>query len=218
MGQFVDLTGCRFSRLLVLERDMQYSGHNTAWRCLCDCGTIVSVVGGDLKAGKTKSCGCLKREQSRKRCVLHNSQKDGHSKDRLYQIWADMKTRCLNSRNPFYHCYGGRGIRVCDEWIESYDAFKKWAIKHGYDDSLTIDRINVDGDYTPDNCRFVSQKVQANNRRNNRFLTYNGKTHTISEWSKITGIPYGTLSGRILCGWQEKRAIEEPVKKKNKIC
>ena len=107
---------------------------------------------------------------------------------------------------------------MCDEWIESYDAFKKWAIKHGYDDSLTIDRINVDGDYTPDNCRFVSQKVQANNRRNNRFLTYNGKTHTISEWSKITGIPYGTLSGRILCGWQEKRAIEEPVKKKNKKC
>ena len=229
----------------VIEKlDEQAPDGHKLWRIRCkECGREFIRGSNLVKAPSKITYNCF-----HKRITGQDVKYDNHWKNlRIMQIYYKIITRCYNKNNKDYCSYGAKGISVYQDWLDNPTHFEDWALANGYEDNLTIDRrdetkdycpsncrwitkeensrwksttnrINVDGDYTPDNCRFVSQKVQANNRRNNRFLTYNGKTHTISEWSKITGIPYGTLSGRILCGWQEKRAIEEPVKKKNKKC
>lgn len=130
---------------------------------------------------------------------------------RLGRIYHNMKTRCYNSNYDKYQYYGGKGITVCDEWLQSYDAFEKWAFNNGYDDILTLDRIDPDGNYCPDNCRWVTRKEQANNRTSNRLLTYNGQTKTVQEWSEKTGICHRTLCGRLNAGWSVKDALVTPV-------
>ena len=138
-----------------------------------------------------------------------NHLKHGMRHTRIYNIWRGMRQRCSNPRCVNYKNYGGRGIKVCQEW-EDFQAFNKWAVGHGYSEELTIDRINVNGDYEPSNCWWITQKGQQNNRTNNRVLEVNGTSHTLAEWSDITGISISTIWARLKCGWPMERAITEP--------
>lgn len=137
--------------------------------------------------------------------------KHGKKHTRLYRIWLQMKNRCYNTRTKRYPDYGGRGIKVCDEWLHDFQAFWDWSMTHGYADDLSIDRIDNNGSYTPDNCRWVTQFVQANNSRHCRMLTFKGETHSVSEWSRITGISRHTLSNRIhVYGWSVEKTLTVP--------
>lgn len=207
-----DLTGLVFGRLTVAGRADDYVYPNgkrrSQWACRCECGNIVSVETSNLKRGNSKSCGCLNDELSTERFTTH-----GGRHERLYSIWTNMKNRCLNERSPSYLDYGGRGITICDEWVDSYENFRAWAYESGYDESkpisdCTIDRIDTDAGYSPGNCRWTDAKMQANNRRNTMFVTAFGSTHSLSEWAEITGIKYHTLFARITkLGWTAGKAL-----------
>lgn len=187
-----DLTGQRFGRLTVIEfagRDMQ---RKSRWRCVCDCGTETIVDAYNLKVGHIKSCGCRNRER-----IGNLNRSHGLRGDPLYPVWRGMKARCNNPNEPAFKNYGGRGIKVCDEWERDFQAFYDWAIENGYNRELSIDRIDNDDGYRPDNCRWVTALEQSNNRRSCYHITYAGETHTISEWSRILGIRYDTLRRRV---------------------
>ena len=132
-------------------------------------------------------------------------------KIRLYNIWSHMCERCNNPNFVYFENYGGRGIAVCDEWLGNYEAFRSWALSNGYNDRLTLDRIDNDGDYTPENCRWVTTKEQANNRRSNRMLSYNGETHNIETWCKIAGLSRHIVDGRLRRGWTVEKTLNTPL-------
>lgn len=136
-------------------------------------------------------------------------EKHGDSSNRLYSIWTNMKTRCYNKNSPKYKVYGARGVTVCEIWKNSYTMFKEWAVTHGYSDYLTLDRIDVNGNYEPSNCRWLSIKQQENNRTNNRLITYKGETRTMSEWAEYLGISYNCLQMRLNAyGYSVEEAFE----------
>lgn len=205
MAKFQDLTGKRFGKLVVIKR-ADNRGKHTMWHCICDCGNYTITGASELKSGTTKSCGCLKYES---RNCIH-----GLAKTRLHSIWSKMKDRCLRENVPAYKWYGGRGISICQEWIDDFMNFYNWAMANGYSDDLSIDRIDVNGNYEPDNCRWIPLKEQALNTRNTKFLTYKGQTKTVSEWCEITGIKKTTLLNRIRLGFTAEECIEIPVHKK----
>lgn len=176
------------------------------WNCVCDCGKQTVVLGYNLKKGITKSCGCLQKETTSNKHYLH-----GDSHRRLHGIWTNMKSRCYNTKVCSYINYGARGIKVCDEWRNSYMAFKMWALTHGYKDNLTIERMDYNGNYEPDNCCWIPINEQAANKRGLRYLTYNGETHFLAEWARITGISDGTIRKRIdRLGWTICEALSTP--------
>lgn len=195
----LELSGIQVGCLKVLEKDSNKtsSGENK-WICICECGNKISVSTSRLSKERIKSCGCHKGDNFRK----HNQK---HS--RLYNIWCSMKQRCNENRGNY------KNITYCKEW-EEFIPFYEWSIANGYADNLTIDRINTLGNYEPSNCRWVSQKVQQNNRTNNTLYTLDNATHTLSEWSEILGIGRSTLSARILkLGWSVEKALTTPLKK-----
>lgn len=206
MGKFIDLTGKKFGHLTVLFR-AKNKGTATMWHCKCDCGNEVDVSGGHLKDGHTASCGCLKDYKG----VNNPNYKHGMSHKRLHTIWGNMKQRCYNPSNPKYPSYGARGIRLCDDWFNNSGAFINWALDNGYNDTLSIDRIDVNGNYEPSNCRWVTNKEQAVNKTNNHFLTYKGERKTISEWAKELRMSFGKLEARInRYGWSTEEALSTP--------
>lgn len=202
MGSLIDLTGQRFGRLLVLERAedrREGTKPRVMWHCLCDCGNKTIVSGASLRTGHTLSCGCKIR-------------KHGYShKERLYETWKNMRRRCNDPANKRYEQYGGRGIKVCSEWDE-YLPFRSWAMSSGYSEELTIDRIDVDGDYCPENCRWATLTEQMNNMTTNRNIMYNGETRTMSEWAREFGITYGAMNHRIQRGWSMERIQNTPLR------
>ena len=205
---FKDLSGKIFGRLEVIERaetKIEDNGkHRAMWRCKCKCGNEIVVRSDHLSMGRISSCGCLKKE------IVSDKQKvHGESKTKLYGVWCAMKRRCYNKNTKFYGDYGRRGILVCDEWKDDYEAFRKWMLDNGYHDGLTIDRIDNNRGYSPDNCRIVTMKEQGNNRRSNVLYTSNGETHNLKQWSEITGINYKTLHNRIRTGWKFEDAIKK---------
>ena len=199
--RFLDISGRKIGRLTVVCRVVA-KNKRAMWLCKCDCGNTASVPMTSLKSGRTRSCGCARKGAP---------PRHGKAKDRLYMTWANMKQRCENPRFKQYQDYGGRGIAVCEEWRNDFQAFYDWAMSHGYRDDLTIERIDNDGNYEPNNCRWATMKEQANNTRKNRFITLNGETHTISQWADITGIPRNVIWDRINQGWTAEKAIKTPV-------
>lgn len=209
MSKLIDLSGQRFGRLTVIKKAESSKG-KTKWHCKCDCGRETTVFGCNLKKGVAKSCGCLRNEATSERRTSH-----GQRWTRLYNIWEQMKGRCTRPAHPFYRLYGGRGITVCDEWRDSFKVFHDWAMANGYAENLTIDRIDTNGNYCPENCRWADLVTQANNTSRNHLLAYNGEVHTLAEWSKLTGINYMSLKTRIRRGWSIERALTEKVKEKD---
>ena len=219
-AKLIDLTGQVYERLTVIKRVDDYispsGSHQVQWLCKCKCGKEVIVTGNNLRKGNSKSCGCYNRELLAKINLTHNA-----SNTRLYHIWICMKDRCYNPKNKKYKDYGGRGIAICDEWINDFEAFANWAYDNGYIENVprgecTIDRIDVNSNYCQQNCRWVNQKVQSNNKRNNHYITYNGETHTVTEWNNILGYKKGVLSRRIFSGWSIEDAFTKPVKSNSK--
>lgn len=216
MSKFQDLTGQRFGRLTVIKRveNKTYpSGQKKVeWLCKCECGKETTVSSQCLLNGHTKSCGCTKGEFIRQKKATHKE-----SNTKLYRIWQAMKRRCYNANTKDYKLYGSRGIAVCDEWFNSFEAFEKWAIVNGYDDTLTIDRIDVNGNYEPSNCRWATPKEQANNKRNNHLLTYNNKTQTLQQWADEMNIKRSTILTRLNRGWSIERALTKPIIKRKGV-
>ena len=217
MKHLSDLTGSRFGRLIVLRKIQAACRKNgqkrmeEKWLCLCDCGKETEVFRQTLLRNvpaPTRSCGCLSREMTAERSITH-----GNSKSRLYAIWENMKTRCYNKSNNKYQYYGGRGIKICESWRNDFLAFQKWALSNGYNDSLTIDRIDSNGNYTPENCRFLTMEKQNNNRRSNKYIEVDGLTLTYAEWGKRLGAknPSQVIYRRLKDGWTEREAVTVPL-------
>lgn len=201
--KLVDLTGHQYGRLKVIKKEGKDKWGGTLWLCKCECGNEKIISSGHLKSGASQSCGCLRIDRTKQALTKHKM-----CDSRLYRAWHHMKNRCHNPDVDGYNNYGGRGIKVCEEW-QDFVPFKEWALANGYDDTLTLDRIDVNGNYEPSNCRWVSIKVQANNKRNNHLVTYKGMTKTISQWAEEYGIKYGTLLARLTrYNWDVASAIE----------
>lgn len=215
--RFKDFTGMKNNRLTAIKPYKQDKYGRMKWIFQCDCGNRVIITPDCVfkKNPTTKSCGCLNDEV---RASGANRRTHGMVDTRLYKIWTAMKRRCNNTHTTDYkQWYGKRGIKVCDDWENNFLSFYKWAMGNGYSDELSIDRIDPNKGYCPDNCRWATFEEQANNKRNNRYLTYNGVTHTMREWSNILGVKYHILNSRINSyNWTVEEAIETPVGKRRK--
>lgn len=196
-----DLTGQRFGKLVVQEFAGK-QGNFAMWKCQCDCGKEHMARGANLLSGQIKSCGCGARQ---------NGLKHGDSKTRLYRIWYGIIRRTEDSSRKEYKDYGARGVRMCKEWRESYESFRAWALSNGYNDTLSIDRIASDGNYEPGNCRWATKSDQENNKRSTHLLSIDGVSKTPAEWSKISGIPASRIRRRKAKGWDDRRAVFEPL-------
>ena len=197
-SRFKDLTGEKFGELTVSSRT-ENIGKHAAWNCLCSCGATTVVSATHLISGHTQSCGHLARSHEM-------------TGTRLYRIWRGMKTRCSVVDATYYSYYGGRGITVCEEWQNSFETFRDWALGNGYRDDLSIDRIDVNGNYCPENCKWATAMQQGRNRRNNVFYEISGNAHTVPEWSRISGIGIHTIQERLKRGWTPEQAVFAPTK------
>ncbi len=188
-----DLSGQVFGKLTVIER-ISSLGEQGKYKCRCSCGNYVEVLGHNLATGATKSCGCIRRMCASKLNFSH-----GQHGSRLYHCWRNMLDRCENKNNKEYSNYGLRNISVCPEWHD-FRNFYDWAMANGYQDELTIERLDVNSGYSPGNCTWATMYVQARNRRNNRKLTFDGKTMIITDWAKELGVSEATLRKRLKRG------------------
>jgi hypothetical protein len=203
-----NLTGKTFGRLTVVEFDHS-KDKKSYWKCKCICGNITISRSDQLKNGQTKSCGCLKKETDKINFSKRNFHYKSHT--RIHKIWLGMKDRCFNSKTPAYKWYGLKGVIVCEEWKNDFMQFYNWAMANGYNDTLTIDRIDTNGNYEPNNCSWTTMIEQANNTTRNHFLTYNNETHTIMEWVRKTGLSRSAIRGRLKRGWSIEKTLTTPV-------
>ena len=188
-----DLTGKKFGKLEVIGVH-DTGSRKTYYVCQCDCGNVKVVRADSLISGATKSCGCIKKEQDKTN--LSTSHRHKMSGTRIYETWQDMKRRCYNKQNARYDRYGGRGIKVCEEWLNNFQSFYDWAIRKGYYDDLTIDRIDNDGNYEPSNCRWSTVKEQCNNRSSNINITIGNATKSLMSWCEIFNVDYKKVHAR----------------------
>lgn len=204
-----DLSGLRFGKLVAINVDhikKCKGGSRVYWKCKCDCGNYKIVRNDCLTSGNTRSCGCMN--------TVDKQKPDSNRKHKLYRVYWSMKQRCFDEKSNHYDRYGGRGITMCEEWKNSYDEFYTWSIKNGYSEGLTIDRINNDGNYEPDNCRWITQAEQLNNISRNRNYEYNGKIQNISQWAREIGISVDTLYARLVkLNWPIEKALTLKPKK-----
>lgn len=199
-----NLVGNKYGLLTVVSYSHSDDRGHSYWNCVCDCGNIKTVRGAHLKVGNVHCCGSK----------IHGNYRHGLTHTRIYNIWVGMIARCENKNHASYHRYGGRNIRVCDKW-KDFVVFAEWAFQNGYSDELTIDRIDNDGDYTPDNCRWATRLTQANNTRKNRNITINGETMSVSAWGRKLGINQSTLNMRLnKYHWSPEKALLTEVKKR----
>jgi hypothetical protein len=196
--QVKNLTGQKFGRLLVIKY-IKTINKRSYWLCKCDCGNEKEVIGNYLSSGRTKSCGCYQHESIVKRFTTH-----GKSNEKLYYIWKGMLRRCENSKHRNYKDYGGRGISVCEEW-HNLNKFIDWAHKNGYAEGLEIDRVNNNGIYEPNNCKWSTRKEQTLNTRRNIKIELDGEIKSLSEWCEILGFKENTIQYRYYRGDRGER-------------
>lgn len=194
----MNLEGKRFGKLVVMKL-FDIKKYKKYWLCKCDCGGQIVVRDDCLKRNVTHSCGCLKHKHDLSEC-------------KLYKVWVSIKSRCLNKDDRAFKNYGGRGITMCKEWKNSFQTFYDWAMENGYESGLSIDRIDVNGNYCPENCRWATSQEQLNNTRRNHFVEYKGEKHTIAEWGRIVGLSRALIENRIMnYKWTAERALTTPV-------
>ena len=194
MANFIDLTGQRFKKLLVIEFICRKNNHSL-FKCKCDCGNETIVTSNNLRRNHTTSCGCLSVEKIIERSTTHNLRKHP-----LYVSWIGMRNRCYYKNHNRFKNYGARGIQVFGEWRKDFNNFYNWAINNGWENGLSIDRIDNDKDYCPENCKFSTSKQQSRNRTSNVRLTINGETRILIEWAELLNIKYETLRRKIKKG------------------
>jgi hypothetical protein len=193
MTRVINLIGKTFGRLTVIERGNNDNSGSSKWICKCECGNIKEIVGTVLRDGRSNSCGCLHKESISNMMSTHRL-----TNTSLYRVFRSMKERCSNPNCESYHYYGGRGINVCNEWRNDFLSFHKWAYENGYKKDLSIDRIDNNGNYCPENCKWSTSKEQANNKRNNILISYEGNLVSITEASRLSGIAHSTLNSRVI--------------------
>lgn len=219
-SRYIEELGNKYGRLTVIENKGKDVHRNTLWLCHCECGNDIVVRGSDLRSGKTKSCGCLQKEIACKTISNYNSSnnyippsvynvKHNMSHERLYNIWIGIKTRCFNSNHDNYKYYGERGITMCDIWAHDFTAFMEWACANGYNDLLTIDRIDPDENYCPDNCRWVLPKNQLFNKRNTIYMQYNGEKKPLKILCVENNIPYKWAYSKYKLGYTFEQIVKE---------
>ena len=210
-----DLIGKKYGRLTILKSYRKLDNQNKHViyvEAECECGTIKEYRYDHLKDNVIQSCGCYHKELTKQQSTIHNG-----SGTRLYKIYNSMKNRCYNQNSSAYKYYGARGIIICDEWLNNFENFRTWAINNGYQDNLTIDRINNNGNYEPDNCRWVTYKEQANNKSNNHYITINNETKTLTQWYEFYNIRSDFVSTRInQLKWDPLKALTTPVQVQNR--
>lgn len=212
MPKPMDLSGKRFGYLTAVRLSKNRKHNCRLWVCECDCGNVIEVRVADLVNGNTKSCGCYQKERARNAKTKH-----GYRSERLYGIWCNMKSRCSNQKTKSYKNYGGRGITVCDEWSESFTSFRKWALENGYSNGLTIERVDVNKGYSPENCSFIPKSEQSRNTRRCHFVTYKGETKTLSEWSNELHFGRTNFRNKRKYFDTDEETIDYILSKKNKI-
>lgn len=210
MAKIREVLGERFGRLVVVKRVPMENTTRKMYLCKCDCGKEIITSGTSLRIGASTSCGCYKVDRTKEVNTKH-----GKKKTRLFKVWLSIKNRCSYTNGIGYKYYGGRGITVCDEWLHDFQAFYDWSMANGYKEEIspngrnrwTIDRIDNNKGYSPDNCRWVTIEVQANNKTTNHFVEYNGEKLTLSQIAKRYNIEKSTLRYRLKYGWDIQKAV-----------
>ena len=202
-SRFVDLTGRKFGKLTAIRPFCQNRAKQYLWECKCECGGTSVVVGSNLIRGNTKACGCVRITE-----IADRTRKHGMSKERIFSIWVGMRKRCNNKKSAAYKDYGGRGISISEEWGVFENFYND--MKDGYSHNLSLDRIDPNGNYCKENCRWATAKTQNNNRRSNVYLEINGQKKTLSEWSDISGVRPSLIQYRVNRGWDLNDAINKP--------
>lgn len=194
-----DLTGSRLGKWTVLHREPN-RGKAVMWKCQCECGNIAVIHGTSLKSGTSTQCRQC-------RDTYRTARKHGQTRTPLYRVWCRIKGCTSNANHQDFKWYGAKGVKVCDEWANDFETFHQWAIQNGYEKGLTIDRKDVDGDYEPSNCRWITIQEQSLNKTDTIRITHKGLTLTIPEWSKTTGIKRSTLYARYFKGWSSEKIL-----------
>lgn len=204
MKRYKDLKNKKFGNLMPIS--MEYvKGKRAFWKCLCDCGNEKIIRADHLISGHTQSCGCISKSTHKATHSKHNK-----SDTKLYKIWSSIKQRCFYEKSTNYKNYGGRGISICKEWKDNFQSFYDWSISSGYKEGLSIDRVDVNGIYCPENCRWATIIEQSNNKRNNVIIEFNGVKKPLNYWEQKTGLSREIIYKRIRRGWEVKDALSKP--------